>query len=75
MSLYLSPELSGLTELVQRVGEREPYLQQFLSRDTPWEDLLKRQGVEAEEREQPVDNKRFKPSNELGAVLDGERVV
>ena len=74
MSLYLSPELSGLTELTQRVG-RAPYLEQLLSRDTPWDDLLKRPAVDDVERDPPGANKRFKPANEWGEVVDGERVV
>ena len=74
MSLYLSPELSGVAELTQRVG-RAPYLEELLTRETAWGDLLKHPVVEDVERDPPGDNKRFKPANELGEVLDGERVV
>ena len=74
MSLYLSTELSGLTELTQRVG-RGPYLEDLLSRDTPWADLLKRTSVDDVEGQPAAVNKRFKPANEGGEVVDGERVV
>ena len=74
MSLYLSTELSGLTELTQRVG-RAPYLEQLLSRDTAWDDLLKRTTVDDVEGEAPGSNKRFKPANAGGAVVAGERAV
>ena len=74
MSLYLSTELSGLTELTQRVG-RGPYLEDLLSRDTPWADLLKRTSVDAVEGQPAGGNKRFKPANEGGVVVTGECVV